>query len=573
MNVIFRILTLFLLIAILGSCGKPQPQATLLLTQAEQLIENYPDSALALIDSIYYPEKSFNKKNYMRYCLVRVQVRHKNYLPIGEDTLIFKAKEYFTKKNPNSETAALACYYSGWVRREQGDLNQAILDYKDAASYADNTNNTALKGLIQYNIGALFRSHGLFDEALHNYQLAERLYLQSPEDNRAKLVYCQSEIGQMYMLLGKQDSAFSYFHKGFEIAESIDNRVLQSLIAQNLSIAYSELKQYDKASQFLRQSFILNDDSVSLPGYYLNLAELYESTGQQDSLSFYINKLVQTVDFSSNLYFKASAYNFLADYFKGNQKYESAFEFQKKRNETSEDINEERFQQSIYEAKQKYDYIQQQKKHDLQLLQRQRYSIVLLAFLLLFSLLSVLLLKRVVRQKNSLLSLQNTIQVLYKTAKDLQKQKSTESGQEKQLREILLWKFNILHKSSLLRSELDHLEKLGAKKAIAKYDDIVYGKNNESQWDSLVEAIDELNPGLSQFILKTFPQFNETEFKVCILSYAGLPPKEIAILINQSVNSVNMTRTRIRQKMNLQEHRADFCDFIKDIYNKSRFEE
>lgn len=77
---------LFLIIVILSSCDKPQPQASLLLAQAEQLIEDYPDSALMLIDSIYYPEKSFNEKDYMRYCLVRVQVRHKNYLPINEDT-------------------------------------------------------------------------------------------------------------------------------------------------------------------------------------------------------------------------------------------------------------------------------------------------------------------------------------------------------------------------------------------------------------------------------------------------------------------------------------------------------
>jgi len=200
MNTIYRKQTLFLLIAVLSSCGKPQPQASQLLARAEQLIEDYPDSALMLIDSIFYPEKSFNKKDYMYYCLVRVQARHKNYLPISEDTLIFEAKKYFTKKNNDFKTAALACYYSGWVHREQGDLNQAILDYKDAASYADKTNNTALNGLIQYNIGALFRSQGLFDEALHNYQLAEQLYLQSPEDNREKQVHCQSEIGQMFIL-------------------------------------------------------------------------------------------------------------------------------------------------------------------------------------------------------------------------------------------------------------------------------------------------------------------------------------------------------------------------------------
>jgi DNA-binding CsgD family transcriptional regulator len=37
------------------------------------------------------------------------------------------------------------------------------------------------------------------------------------------------------------------------------------------------------------------------------------------------------------------------------------------------------------------------------------------------------------------------------------------------------------------------------------------------------------------------------------LSYAGLPSKEIALLIDQGVHTVNMARTRIRQKMDIKE--------------------
>lgn len=563
---------LLALVAVLFSCDKPQPEALSLLEQAEQMIEVDLDSALVLIDSIYYPEKSFSTEDYMRYVVRRVQIRYKNYLPVSEDTLVFDAKKYFTTKSRDSEMSSLACYYSGCVRREQGGLHQAMLDYKEALSYASNTSDDALKGLIQYNLGELFSEHGFYKEALDNYLLAEQIYRQSPGDYRDREVHCKSEIGQMYLLLDEPDSSFAYFHKGLEIAESLNRRKLQSLITQNLSVSYAHIKEYDKAREFLHRSISLSEDSTLKPVYYLNLGQLYTRTGQSDSLSFYVDKLIETVDSTTDFPFKASTYNFLTNYYQSINNYEAAFEFLKKRNEIAEEMNQEKFQQSIFEASQKYDFIQQQRQYDHQLLQRQRYIILLLVFLLLSAFFVYYLLKRDAQQKITMQSLRNTIQVLYRTAKDLENKMSAETGQEEQLREVLLWKFNILHKSSLLKSELDNLEKMGTKKAIAKYDAIVYGKDSGSQWDSLVESIDELNPGLSQFIAESYPQFNETEFKVCLLSYAGLPPKEIAILINLSVNSVNMARTRIRQKLNLQEPRADFCEYIREQYTESRAE-
>ncbi|RNC63884.1 hypothetical protein [Proteiniphilum sp. X52] len=551
-------------------CDDSQSHASILLVKAEQLMNDHPDKAMVLIDSILYPERSFNDEDYMRYCVVRVQARYKNYLPINEDTLIFKARDYFTMRAKKNELAALASFYSGCVYREQGNLNQAMLNYKDAGTFAALTNDTALKGLIMYNTGELLSEHGLYAKALYNYQQAKNFYGQFPEDMKNQQTHCFSAIGQMFMLLGEQDSAFIYFFRGLEIAESINDRQLQSLLAQNLSVAYSETNQNKEAGEFLHRSIRLSLNDNDLPHYYLNLSKLYRDTGQLDSLAFFINKLKQTVDTSTDLYFKASAYNLLAGDAKTNHRYEMAFDYQQKRNEIVEKINEERFQQSIYEVQQKYDYIKQRNLYDLLLLQRQRIIIIILSLFLLLSLLSVFLLRQVVRQKNQMISLQNAMQTLNKTTNDLQKRETSVSRHEKQLRETLLWKFNVLLKSFLLKSELEPFEMMDTKITMAKFEEIVYGKNNRSLWNSLVEIIDELYPGLSHFIRNSYPQFSDTELKVCLLSYAGLPSKIIAPLINQSVNTVNMSRTRIRQKMGLQKPGADFCLFLKHLYDKNR---
>lgn len=281
---------------------------------------------------------------------------------------------------------------------------------------------------------------------------------------------------------------------------------------------------------------------------------------------FYRDRLIQNLDAVHDLYLKASAYSFLADDALSNKNYVSAFDYLQKRSLLVEEITEKRMEQSVYEVQQKYDYELLQSRHAQTVLQRQRISILLLILFLTASLAALVFQRKTVRQENRLFSLQNAIEILDKTSKDLRQQQEITKESNIQLRETLLWKFNVQHKSALLKSELQHLERMDTKKAFALFYEIVYGKDNPSQWDALVETIDTIHPGLSGFIRRQYPQFSDTESKVCLLSYAGLNPKETALMLNQSPNTVNMARTRIRQKMNLEEPGADFCAVLEKAY-------
>ena len=98
------------------------------------------------------------------------------------------------------------------------------------------------------------------------------------------------------------------------------------------------------------------------------------------------------------------------------------------------------------------------------------------------------------------------------------------------------------------------------------FNEIVYGENSDSPWKLMLQTFDKLNPGLSATIQKDYDQFSETEFKICLLSYAQLKAKEIALMLNISVHTVNMGRSNIRKKMNLQTKGVDFCEVLKERY-------
>lgn len=564
----FLCVSLFLLITgLLVSCLNPQPQAPVLLEQAKRLMENHPDSAMILIDSIFYPEASLRKPQYMQYLVTRVQARYKNYRPVAEDTLIFAARDYFIAKGKDPRQTTLACFYSGCVYREQEDFDRAMQQYKDAERYAAKTDDVDLQGLVQYNMGDLLAEQGLHAQALEKYKSAENLYRQSPVSPQEKQARCLVAVGQMFLLSEKQDSSFVALHNGLKLAESIHSRELQSLLAHSLSVGYKEAKKYDEAEKYLRQSFALKDDTTETPRYYLNFAKLYFETRQTDSATLYTNRLRQSVEKLDDPYFKASAYAFLAENARGNADYNTAFAYLQKSKDIIVDITEKQLQQSVYEVQQKYDYERQQNLHAHAMLRRQRLGIIFLTLFLAASLTAVALLRKTLWQKNRLLSLRNVVQTLDKTTQDLLQQQPAEESAG-QHRDALLWKFDVQQKVMLLKPQLRIFDKIETETALAKFDEVIYGKDNPSVWDALEQTLDEMYPELPAFLRRTHPQFSDTEFKVCLLSYAGLQTKKIALLIKQKTATVNMARTAIRKKMNLSEAGADFCAVLEKAYRQ-----
>jgi hypothetical protein len=343
------------------------------------------------------------------------------------------------------------------------------------------------------------------------------------------------------------------------------------LLMQNIYVTYANANEYEKAADYLRQSFDLNNDSARLPRYYLNFAKLYANTNQPDSLALYINKLKQSLEQSDDSYFKVAVYNFLTTIAKENNDIDAVFDYSQKELTLVEEITRKRLEQSVYEVQQRYDYQKYQNEHTQMLLKRQRQGIFLLIGFLLASLLAVFMYRRVLYQKNRLLSLQNVINTLKHTNKDLQVIKAEQADKEtrsEQLPEALLWKFDILFQALLVKTQLGKDVKISANAVVSQFSHIIFGKENAEQWDILAEMIEEMYPNLLSFIKENY-FFNDTEYKVAILSFVNIQPTEIASVLEKSVATINMARTSIRKKMNLTEKAADFAAVLKQKHSLS----
>lgn len=544
-NIIYG-LVLFLW-GVLFSCN-PQPEALSLLRQAQQLAHSHPERAIVCIDSIYYPEKGLNKEQYMEYLVAHTQVYYKNYRDISTDTLIFNARDYFLKKEKDFSQLTLAQFYSGCVYREQGDNETAMFHYQEALTSAEKTGDASLMGLITYNMGDLLANEGNYEKALESYKKAATLYEEMSEDR----VYTSVAIGQMFLLCGKVDSALWYLHQGLDIADNISNSSLQSLINQNLSVTYKEDKQYDQAEKHLRQAFMINQDTTERVRYFLNFAELYQQMGQHDSVRLYAGKLEESRYALDDAFFKASAYNFLAEQAKDLGEFEKAFSYQEERMGLLNQIASDQSRQSVYEIQQKYKNELLQNKYGTQLIRNQHGVIAFLLFLFVVILAIYYLRKRMQIAKREELKMHDNVQIMRKTTLDLVELGKEHQSRESLLKELLVWKFD------LLRQILSQLHKKPGKeqgketyyKLLADdYNQIFFGDNKEKPYVSIIETIELLNPELSEFVHENYALLTEAEYNTLLLSYGGLSVKEIALLFNQSESTVYKTRGRLNEKI------------------------
>ena len=541
-RIIIHIVVITIGVFFLGGC-KPQPEAPQLLADAQRFMENNPDSAMLLIDSLFYPEKSLRHEDYMRYLVLHVQARYKTNRPVADDTLVFRARDHYSDRlDKEPRMAALAWFYSGCVYRERGDYEKAMLHYKKAETYATGTADTALQGLIQYNLGDLFAVQDLFSKAQENYKAAARFYGEHPE----KEAYSLSAVGRMFLLDKNPDSAFFYFQKGLNSAKSTNDEILQSLLAQNIGVAYQQTGQYTEAERYFRQSWQYDPDKKDPARNYLNFAELYSQMERQDSVAFYTGKLKNSIDSTDNNYTKASAYRFLAEWEKARGNDNDAFGYQNKRIHSLNRIMDDRKDQSVYEIEQKYNYEQQQNHYNQRFIRFQQLLMMLMGVLLVVAIAFLFLFWRMLREKAANLRIQENVNTLRKTTRDLL---SAGKESETALEEALHWKLDVLKNTMHLRYMMSEREQKTYQPLFDSLDKILFDQNTKTPWMDIRQTVEHLNPSLRLFIRQQYPTLSETEYNVCLLSYAGLSVQEVAFVLNQSEHTVYKARTRLNKKI------------------------
>jgi DNA-binding CsgD family transcriptional regulator len=269
--------------------------------------------------------------------------------------------------------------------------------------------------------------------------------------------------------------------------------------------------------------------------------------GQPDSVAIYTGKLNYSVDSLEDNSFRASIYQFLASTEREKGNYKTAFDYHQKYTHVLIEIMNDRNRQSVYEANQKYNFELQQSRIDNQYRTMERLIVILIVVGLTGALTFTLF---ILRQRNKQFQAQQKIGILRNMANDLKRLHDTfELDAERKIRRLMMERFDTVKKVALLNSRVR--EDDPAKKVLDKFNEIVYGTNYEEEWLALFQVFNEIYPDVSDVIRQRYPQLTNTEFRVFILSYAKFSPKEIAVVLNLTYDTVLTLRSSIRKKIKI----------------------
>ena len=265
-----------------------------LLLSADSLMEIYPDSALSILESISSPQK-LPRADRALYALLLTQARHKNYIALGDDSLIKTAVEYYGDKK-KSVRAAKAHYYWGATYLEKGYTSFAVDEYLTAIRLMPVRDE--FLAMIYDNLADCYEKDDLYDIAIEAYRQAYQIL-----EGGSQQTYLLRGIARICLLQNKKDSALLYYQKALDYALAEQDSSLIGALYHDLAMVYNEKKDYVQADKYVSKAMIMQgDDAVNV---CLSKAQIMLNLNKLDSASYFFSKNIDQL----NIYGKAVCYD------------------------------------------------------------------------------------------------------------------------------------------------------------------------------------------------------------------------------------------------------------------------
>ena len=281
----FKIWLLLLVISALHACVEKDRQERQVIHQAELLMQEQPDSALHLLQTLHRP--SLTGETLARYALIHSIAQDKSGLDVTSDSLLRIAYDYYCR-HPEDSLYARSQYYMGkyLLLTEQRDSSYNCLLRAKTVSEADKDYYTAYLATDRMRRIAEISDTTL---CLNLSKEAYQLYLKQGADNPVNEVYLLIGIGKSYHRRGDMDSTLYYYDLALNKAQLAGDSIAIASVLQNISRYYNHYHEnrisLDYAQRALSYRGYLDKRLATL------LAQCYTENEEYDKARQYISAL------------------------------------------------------------------------------------------------------------------------------------------------------------------------------------------------------------------------------------------------------------------------------------------
>ena len=574
-----RILPFLLLCATFFSC-RDGGRAEGILRTADSLMEEHPDSALAILKRDSLEICRSGKDFRLWYALSRTEADDKCYILHVSDSAIRIAAGCYDSYGSALQRVR-ADYLLGRVYCDMHLYGHALTSFNKAIA-VDAENDSVInryKARAATWAGYVYEVKGLHKDALRYnklaYGYAKKAGAQVTE------IYSLRDIGRSYRDLNRNDIAIPYYQQAAKKAKTIDDANLYNMVMEELAGIYIEEGRLDEAYAALNTKFLATTDKDIASHYYI-WAMYFEKIGQLDSAVAYDKRGMKYSEIS----IKRDVSLDLARLLTKQGKRDEAMEYYEKYSVYSDSVEASELKETSDMLSQVEKSIDVERKNAALASSQLRLAAVMSILVVVVVIASVALLgmylKRKRKQREQLERVRR-----YRLERSMKEKQRAQQNKERialleneltasnqtlsELRQELIRNEAemLKYKDALIAFEQKHGELLVADLADTDvyklYHDPI-AKPTSADYHMLVEALNKAYGDFTLRLKEFYPDIRSNEMWICCMVKAGLTSKEICNISSYSYSSIGMAKVRLYGKMlGKKGSSRDFDTFIRDF--------
>lgn len=494
-----------------------------------------------------------------------------------DSSLYYYNKALAIKINPNDTLLARLHYKIGTTNILKGNYDIGLVSQLKALKIYEN--NPSNPGIIKvYNSIAILHFHlNDYDKALkyfrHTIDLLDHKFLNNINKTNKYKGKILNNIGIIYDNKNKIDLALEYYSKALTYSKTINDIENLSSVYSNMGIIYVKSKRYEMAEIIFKEALDLRtkqgNNNYGLSKSYYYLGRLYHEKNEIDKAQDYLLKSLDYSYRANSSSSKLSALKELGLVYAQQKNYKKAYEYQNQYQTLNDSLYNKENHQKIIKNIMQYDFEKETKATEESYRQKEIFYIGIAIFLLSIITIIVFLYK-----------LQKTKAKVHLFDKEIAEICNKEFAlREENLKKELEFKnkeltTNIIYlvkKNELIEEIINRLiilknqSKKENQKIINK---IIFDLKQSQDVDIWKEFEVRFNQVYNEFydrLIKKHPDLTINEKRICAFLRLNMTSKEICTLTRQSYNSLNVARSRLRKKLNIQNEEINLVNFLENI--------
>ena len=448
------------------------------------------------------------------------------------------------------------------------------------------------KGLLWYEntLGRIYYLQKDFSNASKFFNSA---YKQSVELNDSVgMADILATLSYIQIINKEYDSAKQSIHKALDITKYYSMARTDIMLYDRMGRIFQETKQYDSSIHYYKKALETSESIESRQGILtseFNIAYINYLQKTNVDIEKLLKEIMQKTKAEGFLRLYIGAGYFLADVYEEKKEFEKALINYKMIREFEDSLIGNERVREVVERESSF-YLNQKEVENQQLmkdaeirelaLRNRKIIIYFTAFTLIISILFLWnIYKKYKVIKDNIETIRNKDRIIFEQEKALiQNEKEiVEQKLELQNKELSSKLMKIYQHQEIIenittelvgiKNELNSTSK-GSKEASGKVQNIINQistSNNEQLWSEFEATFNETNPDYLKRLSEKFPELTPNDLKLCIFLNMNLRTKEISVITQQNIKTIEVARTRLRKKLGLDNTTTNISAFLKQV--------